>query len=154
MRVHNILFGLGCTPSRISGNSYFKGSCRAVVCLFWTSYTTAIQHYSWEDLGAGDGIEQSSPAWGDRTSGFRCRWPKQNISGRNRTQDLPTTGCTNHSTKCVLHIQETGPYVSPSLNSPLLMQWWAQQQRQVLAPHPCTVRRSFWLHYNPAKCHT
>jgi hypothetical protein len=35
----------------------------AVVGLYWASYTTAIQHYSWENLGAGKGIEPASPAW-------------------------------------------------------------------------------------------
>ncbi len=43
--------------------------------LYWASYTTAIQHYSWEDLRAGEGIEPASPASGNRT---RVRWQKQN----------------------------------------------------------------------------
>ncbi len=47
-----------------------------------------IQHYSWEVLGAGKGIEQASPALGVRTGVSRVRWPKQNTSGGIRTNVL------------------------------------------------------------------
>jgi hypothetical protein len=72
---------LGCGTSwqilsRISGNSYFKASCRPNVGQLLAFIGPAIQHYSWEFLGAGEGIELASPALGVQT-GVSRRVPRQ-----------------------------------------------------------------------------
>jgi hypothetical protein len=47
----------------------------------------AIQHYSWEVLGAGEGIKPATLALGVQTGVSSVRWPKQNTAARVRTQE-------------------------------------------------------------------
>ncbi len=71
----------------------------------------AIQHYSWEDLGAGEGIEPASPALGVRT--VSPAWIYQ-CQSRSHT----------HSAICVLH-GELKVIIYSLLRQPVIKMRWS-----------------------------